>query len=43
MSDMQAAKEEIDGVGKNIKDQNYDGLENTLIENFISKLKNLNV
>ena len=28
---------------KNIKDQNYDGIENMLIENFISNLKDLNV
>ena len=28
---------------KNIKDQNYDGIENILIKNFISNLKNLNV
>jgi len=28
---------------KNIKDQNYDGIENMLIENFISNLKNLDV
>ena len=28
---------------KNIKDQNYDGIENMLIENFISNLENLNV
>ena len=28
---------------KNIKDQNYENIENLLIENFISNLKNLNV
>ena len=28
---------------KNIKDQNYEDIENLLIENFISNLKNLNV
>jgi len=28
---------------RNIKDQNYDGIENILIKNFISNLKNLNV
>ena len=28
---------------KNIKDQNYDGIENILIKNFISNLKNLTV
>ena len=28
---------------KNIKDQNYDGIKDRLVENFISNLKNLNV
>ena len=28
---------------KNIKDQNYDGIKDMLVENFISNLKNLNV